>query len=125
MTSCHVLRTGRAVGGSRLWCPVPGTALGQGLPPAADCGVLCQRPWLKPPGLGHAPRPRGALSAGEARSRLKWADGKTIKNEVDLQVGARTAGQALLEVVSPVSAVPSPSWPVPWEGLVLGRACPG
>ncbi|NXC22673.1 SYQ ligase, partial [Corythaeola cristata] len=26
------------------------------------------------------------LSAGEARNRLRWADGKTIKNEVDLQV---------------------------------------
>lgn len=29
--------------------------------------------------------------AGEARSRLQWADGKSIKNEVDLQVGAGRA----------------------------------
>lgn len=43
----------------------------------------------KPPGpLAHAVLP----PAGEARSRLQWADGKSIKNEVDLQVGA---GQAL------------------------------
>lgn len=48
------------------------------------------------PGLGPAPCPRGALSAGEARNRLRWADGKTIKNEVDLQVGARLLSQVLL-----------------------------
>ncbi|NWT45736.1 SYQ ligase, partial [Chroicocephalus maculipennis] len=46
------------------------------------------------------------LLMGEARSRLRWADGKTIKNEVDLQVGARAAGQAPCGVVSPVGAVP-------------------
>uniref|UniRef100_A0A8C8AK74 glutamine--tRNA ligase n=1 Tax=Otus sunia TaxID=257818 RepID=A0A8C8AK74_9STRI len=33
------------------------------------------------------------LLMGEARSRLRWADGKSIKNEVDLQVGARAAGR--------------------------------
>lgn len=76
--SCHVPNTGRAAGGSCLQCPVPGTALGQGLPPAAGS-----------PGLHCAPRPPGALFTGEARSRLRWADGKTIKNEVDLQVGVR------------------------------------
>uniref|UniRef100_A0A663LV94 glutamine--tRNA ligase n=1 Tax=Athene cunicularia TaxID=194338 RepID=A0A663LV94_ATHCN len=36
--------------------------------------LLATASWLKPP------------PPGEARSRLRWADGKTIKNEVDLQV---------------------------------------
>lgn len=92
----------RAVGGSCLWCPAPGTALGHWPPPAAGHSVLLQRQQLKPPGLARAPHPRGALCAGEARSRLRWADGKTIKNEVDLQVGVSAAGQ----VLSPVGAVP-------------------
>jgi len=35
--------------------------------------------------------------AGEARSALKWADGKVIKNEVDLQVCFKK--KILLEVV--------------------------
>lgn len=72
-----------------LWCPAS-AALAE-VPP--------------PPGLSRAPRPWGALSAGEARSRLRWADGKTIKNEVDLQVGVRAGGWVLLGVVSPVGSV--------------------
>uniref|UniRef100_A0A8C0U1I6 glutamine--tRNA ligase n=1 Tax=Cyanistes caeruleus TaxID=156563 RepID=A0A8C0U1I6_CYACU len=36
------------------------------------------------------------LLMGEARNQLRWADGKTIKNEVDLQVGARLLHQVLL-----------------------------
>uniref|UniRef100_A0A8C3XJU1 Glutaminyl-tRNA synthetase class Ib non-specific RNA-binding domain-containing protein n=1 Tax=Chelydra serpentina TaxID=8475 RepID=A0A8C3XJU1_CHESE len=32
------------------------------------------------------------LLMGEARGRLRWADGKSIKNEVDLQVGGAVPG---------------------------------
>lgn len=46
------------------------------------------RVFLKPPG----PRPTLCAPTAEARSRLQWADGKSIKNEVDLQVGAGHCG---------------------------------
>lgn len=66
-----------------------------------------------PSGLDPAPCPWGALSTGEARNQLRWADGKTIKNEVDLQVGVRLLCQVLLGSpghavtgVSPVSQSP-------------------
>lgn len=75
-----------------------------------------------PLGLGTAPCPRSALSAGEARSQLRWADGKTIKNEVDLQVGVRLLCQVLLwspacsvTAVGPVSQ--SPRGPSPGDSL--------
>uniref|UniRef100_A0A8C0J402 glutamine--tRNA ligase n=1 Tax=Chelonoidis abingdonii TaxID=106734 RepID=A0A8C0J402_CHEAB len=45
--------------------------------------------------------------AGEARGRLRWADGKSIKNEVDLQVGA----------AGPEANIPRP--PVPTGGVTL------
>lgn len=43
---------------------------------------------MKPPG----PHPTPCAPTAEARSRLQWADGKSIKNEVDLQVGAGHCG---------------------------------
>lgn len=91
--------------------------------PGARAASSRWQPWLKPPGLDCAPRPRGALFAGEARSRLRWADGKTIKNEVDLQVGVRVGVRHCLGWC-PLS-VPCLLWDLlacP-AGLVLGTAC--
>lgn len=33
--------------------------------------------------------------AGELRSALKWADGKVLKNEMDMQVGLKNGGLGL------------------------------
>lgn len=63
--------------------------------PGAKVVAFCHRLKL-PRGLDPALCPRGALSTGEARNQLRWADGKTIKNEVDLQVGVRFLCQVLL-----------------------------
>lgn len=39
--------------------------------------------------------------AGEARSTLKWADGKVIKNEVDMQVGLeKRIGSVVIELLN-------------------------
>lgn len=85
MPSCQIPHTGRAVEPSSRDSP--------GAKAAAFC---ISSPGWSCPGLGPAPCPRGALSAGEARSQLRWADGKTIKNEVDLQVGVKSLHRVLL-----------------------------
>ena len=60
-------------------CPVDGVGMGQSTGPAqshstgiVSCGAIMQRDLF---GL-----------SGEVRQALKWADGKAIKNEVDMQV---------------------------------------
>lgn len=58
--------------------------------------------FLKPPG----PHPMLRAPTAEARSRLQWADGKSIKNEVDLQVGAGLCGTTCVPWAAPGTGHP-------------------